>query len=96
MTATEPVHQAVPDVSLVVIAFNERVHAPTCVRAILDQRTDARFGVVFVDDGSTDGTAEAVAERSRRRRAPPAAFGCRRTAGAAQPARPGSRRPAVA
>lgn len=49
-----------PGVSLVVIAFNERVHAPQCLRAILDQQTDMPFDVVFVDDGSTDGTAEAV------------------------------------
>ncbi len=48
------------DVSLVVIAYNERDHAPGCIRAILDQQTDTRFDVVFVDDGSTDGTADAV------------------------------------
>jgi glycosyltransferase involved in cell wall biosynthesis len=60
MTGAETAREAVPDVSLVVIAFNERAHAPECVRAILAQQTDARFDVVFVDDGSTDGTAEAV------------------------------------
>ena len=49
-----------PDVSLVVIAFNERERVPDCVHAILAQETDALFDVVFVDDGSTDGTAEAV------------------------------------
>jgi glycosyltransferase involved in cell wall biosynthesis len=50
----------VPDVSLVVIAYNEHDHGPVCVQAILGQGTDATFEVVFVDDGSTDGTAEAV------------------------------------
>lgn len=50
----------VPDVSLVVIAFNERDRAPECVRSILDQQSDARFELVFVDDGSTDGTANVV------------------------------------
>lgn len=48
------------EISLVVIAYNERERAPQCVRSILDQQTDARFEVVFVDDGSTDGTAEAL------------------------------------
>jgi glycosyltransferase involved in cell wall biosynthesis len=46
------------DVSLVVIAFNERAHAAECVRSILEQQTDARFDLVFVDDGSTDGTSD--------------------------------------
>jgi len=49
-----------PDVSLVVIAFNERERAPDCIRAILAQQTDASFELVFVDDGSTDGTSEVV------------------------------------
>jgi Glycosyl transferase family 2 len=57
---SSPVRAPLPDVTLVVIAFNERVHGPRCVRAILDQETDAWLDVVFVDDGSTDGTAEAV------------------------------------
>jgi glycosyltransferase involved in cell wall biosynthesis len=55
-----PAHAPLPDVTLVVIAYNERAHGPRCVRAILDQETDARLDVVFVDDGSTDGTAEEV------------------------------------
>ena len=82
-----------PEVSIVVIAFNERAHAAECVRAILGQRTDAAFEIVFVDDGSTDGTAEAVIvaaggdERS-------GSSGCRRTADAARPGRPASRPPA--
>lgn len=53
---------ATPDVSFVVIAFNERYRAPECVRAVLHQKTAARFDVVFVDDGSTDGTSDAVTE----------------------------------
>ncbi len=57
---TSPESSMAPDVTLVVIAFNEQERAPDCIRAILGQATDARFDVVFVDDGSTDGTAEAV------------------------------------
>jgi glycosyltransferase involved in cell wall biosynthesis len=48
------------DVSVVVIAYNERAHAPVSIRSILAQRTASRFEVVLVDDGSTDGTAAAV------------------------------------
>jgi glycosyltransferase involved in cell wall biosynthesis len=55
-----PASGPAPDVSIVVIAYNERDHAPECVRAIFAQQTDVRFDVVFVDDGSTDGTADAV------------------------------------
>jgi glycosyltransferase involved in cell wall biosynthesis len=57
---TRAASDSAPDVSLIVIAFNERERAPECVHAILAQQTDARFDVVFVDDGSTDGTTEAV------------------------------------
>jgi glycosyltransferase involved in cell wall biosynthesis len=57
-----PATRGRPEVTLVLIAYNERAHAPTCVRAVLDQDTEARFDVVFVDDGSTDGTAEAVTD----------------------------------
>lgn len=49
-----------PDVSLVVIGFNESLNGPDCIRAILAQEADARFELIFVDDCSTDGTAEAV------------------------------------
>ena len=48
------------DVSLIVIAYNERDRGPSAVRAILGQDGKATFEVVFVDDGSIDGTAEAV------------------------------------
>ena len=46
------------DASLVVIAFNERLRAPDCVRAILAQETTRTFELIFVDDGSVDATAE--------------------------------------
>lgn len=49
------------DACLIVIAYNERAHAASCIRSILDQRTEAQFDLIFVDDGSTDGTAEIAA-----------------------------------
>lgn len=53
-------HSPAVDVTVVVIAFNERAHAPETIRSILGQETVASFELVFVDDGSTDGTAEAA------------------------------------
>src|SRR4051812_35918458 len=50
------------DASLIVIAYNERRRAPDCIRAILSQRTASSYEVILVDDGSTDGTVDAVAE----------------------------------
>jgi glycosyltransferase involved in cell wall biosynthesis len=55
-----PASGPAPDVSIVVIAYNERDHAPECVRAILAQQTDASFELILVDDGSVDATADAV------------------------------------
>lgn len=49
-----------PRVGIIVIALNERENAPRCIRSILDQEADSTFEVVVVDDGSSDGTAEAV------------------------------------
>jgi glycosyltransferase involved in cell wall biosynthesis len=54
----EPPPAIVPAVSFVVIAYNERAHAADCIQAILDQRTAASYELIFVDDGSTDGTAD--------------------------------------
>lgn len=50
-----------PEVSIVVIAYNENDHAEGCVRAILGQETNRAFELVFVDDGSVDGTGDLVA-----------------------------------
>jgi glycosyltransferase involved in cell wall biosynthesis len=49
-----------PDVSVVVIAFNEERRIVDCLDSILRQRPTIRFEVVVVDDGSTDGTLRIV------------------------------------
>jgi biofilm PGA synthesis N-glycosyltransferase PgaC len=54
-----------PEVSFVVIAHNEHQHAPVTLRSILEQRTAVPFEVVFIDDASTDGTANVVAAGSQ-------------------------------
>jgi len=56
-----------PDLSLVVPALNERENVQPLVDEIvaaLDGK--ATFEVLFVDDGSTDGTLEAIGEAMRR------------------------------
>lgn len=52
-------------VSFVVIAFNERDHIEACLRAILSQEQVDIHEVIVVDDGSIDGTGEAVATLAR-------------------------------
>jgi glycosyltransferase involved in cell wall biosynthesis len=59
LTPSRVVH---PAASIVVIAYNERSRAPVCIRSVLAQKTESLFEVVFVDDGSTDGTVEAATD----------------------------------
>ncbi len=54
-----------PSVSFVAIAHDECHRAPECIRAILAQRGGTDMEVILVDDGSNDGTAEAVEEAAR-------------------------------
>ena len=49
-----------PDVSLVVIAFNEEDTVADCIRALLAQVGGHSIEVLAVDDGSTDRTADVV------------------------------------
>ncbi len=46
-----------PDVSVVIIAFNDAKRLPQAVRSVLDQ-TLANLELIIVDDASTDGTGE--------------------------------------
>ena len=50
-----------PDVSFVVIVYNERANILSCLTSIISQVGGASFEVVVVDDGSDDGTASLVA-----------------------------------
>ncbi len=49
-----------PECSVVVIAFNEVLNVPTLIEKIRTDLESLDYELVFVDDGSSDGTAEAV------------------------------------
>lgn len=50
-----------PRVSIIVPAYNEEVNAVASLRNLLQQKYP-NFNVIFVDDGSTDGTYQCVCE----------------------------------
>lgn len=63
-TARSPMLDRFPLVSVVVPAYNEGVVLANCVRSVLGSDY-GRLEVVIVDDGSTDDTAEVMAELAR-------------------------------
>lgn len=54
------------DLTVVVATRNRAALLPACLDALAAQRTDARFEVLVVDNGSDDGTAGVVARHARR------------------------------
>lgn len=55
-----------PKVSVCVVTYNQVDYIGTCLRSVLDQRTDFEFEVLVGEDCSTDGTRAVVAEMARR------------------------------
>jgi GT2 family glycosyltransferase len=51
----------VPAVSVIVLGFNGREYVDACLRSVLDQDFGRPYEVLFVDNGSRDGTADAAA-----------------------------------
>lgn len=49
-----------PEVSVVIPVYNERENIPQLQREIEAALAGRAFEIIFVDDGSTDGTAEAI------------------------------------
>ncbi len=56
-----PLMTVTPDVSIIVIAWNVRDELEACFQSIRDHAGDLELEVFFVDNGSTDGSAELVA-----------------------------------
>jgi GT2 family glycosyltransferase len=54
-----------PRVSIIVVTFNALEHTRRCVDSLL-RHTDARHELIFVDNGSTDGTVPWLEEFGRR------------------------------
>ena len=49
-----------PKVSVIVLGWNGRSYVDECLTSVLDQDFDEPYEVLFVDNGSTDGTADAA------------------------------------
>jgi dolichyl-phosphate beta-glucosyltransferase len=62
---------SVPEISIIIPAYNEEARLPRTLKRILDFAASRGIGpdqmeIVVVDDGSTDGTARVVEEEARR------------------------------
>ena len=53
---------AEPDLSIIVVAYNVKELCDECFRAIRASIDNLRKEIIFVDNGSVDGTADYVAE----------------------------------
>ena len=51
------------DVSILIISYNTREMTLECIESILEQTTSHSFQIIVLDNDSTDGSPEAIAER---------------------------------
>ena len=58
-------------ISVVVPGFNEERNVPKIYQAVRTALAGERFEMIFVDDGSSDGTAQRVRDRPPVAEAPP-------------------------
>jgi glucosyl-dolichyl phosphate glucuronosyltransferase len=65
LTGERRLGAATVEVTVVVATRNRATLLPACLDALASQRTDARFEVVVVDNGSQDATGDLVRERAR-------------------------------
>ena len=45
-----------PLISVVVCAWNEELYIQTCIRSLLNQKTDVLYEILLINDGSSDST----------------------------------------
>ncbi|WP_372921980.1 glycosyltransferase family 2 protein [Roseovarius sp.] len=55
-----------PTVSVIMLCYNEAVFIRRAVRSVLAQNFEDLLEIVFVDDGSTDGSADIIREEMRK------------------------------
>lgn len=53
----------VPDMSIVLVCWNNKAYLEPCLRSLYDGGLRSRFDVVVVDNGSTDGSQEMLREQ---------------------------------
>lgn len=54
-----------PAVSIIILGYNGRDYVASCIESVLDQDFEHPYEVLFVDNGSKDGSAEAAAKYER-------------------------------
>jgi GT2 family glycosyltransferase len=62
LTETMPVGLDVPDLSIVLVCWNNKSYLEPCLRSLIDGDMQSRFDVVVVDNGSTDGSQAMLRE----------------------------------
>ena len=65
-TATAPVRRLSGGVSIIIVTLNNLVVTRLCIESLLADATAPEYEVIVVDNGSTDGTADYLAEIARR------------------------------
>ena len=58
-----PEKQPAPDVSVVVVSYNTKDYTLACLESLLDQTESASMQAIVLDNASSDGSADAIAER---------------------------------
>ena len=61
-TLSSQVNENVPDVSIILVCWNNKNYLEPCLRSLYDGCMHSRFDVVVVDNGSTDGSQAMLRE----------------------------------